>query len=294
MSLDNKAISEKKKIAFSSVIAAVFLTCFKFIIGISTGSLGILSEALHSSIDLIAALITLLAVRISDNPADDEHNYGHGKIENVSALAETLLLVLTCVWIIYEAIHRITTHHVKVEVTYWSFIVVVVSIIVDFTRSRALSRVAKKYKSQALEADALHFSTDIWSSSVVLIGLVGVAFHFQLADAISALIVAAIVFYISVRLGKKSFDALVDKAPQGLYESINQIIKNISEVKGFHNIRIREAGSKKFIELNIHVDNNLTIDEAHHISHKVESAIEKEIEDSEVMVHTEPEIENDL
>jgi len=293
MNRENKATIEKKRIALSSVIAAVFLTTFKLLIGISTGSLGILSEALHSSLDLIAALITFIAVRISDNPADKEHNFGHGKIENFSALAETLLLVITCAWIIYEAIHRILTHNIKIEITAWSFIVVIVSIIIDFSRSRSLLKVAKKYNSKALEADALHFSTDIWSSSVVLIGLIGVSFHFYLADAIAALFVAVIVLYISYRLGKKSFDALVDRAPQGLYESINQIIKNISEVKGFHNIRIREAGSKRFIELNIHVDNNMTIDEAHHISHKVEDAIENEIENSEVMVHTEPEIEND-
>jgi cation diffusion facilitator family transporter len=214
-------------------------------------------------------------------------------MENFSALFEKFLLVITCAWIIYEAINRIITHHVKIDVTVWSFIVIVVSVIVDYTRSRTLFKVAKKYNSQALKADALHFSTDIWSSSVVIIGLVGVSFHFYLADAISALFVAIIVLSISFKLGKKSFDVLVDKAPQGLYDSINQIIKSISEVKGYHNIRIREAGSKKFIELNIHVDNNLTIDEAHHISHKVEDAIETEIENSEVMVHTEPEIEKD-
>jgi cation diffusion facilitator family transporter len=293
MNQNTGPVIEKQNIALSSVIAAIFLTTFKFIVGISTGSLGILSEALHSSLDLIAALITLLAVRISDNPADKEHNFGHGKIENFSALIETLLLILTCAWIIYEAVKRITTHHVKIEVTVWSFIVVLVSIIIDFTRSRALSKVAKKYNSQALEADALHFSTDIWSSSVVMIGLIGVLFHFYLADAIAALLVAVIVLFISYRLGKKSFDALVDKAPQGVYDSINQIIKNIPEVKGYHNIRIREAGSKRFIELNIHVDNSLTIDEAHHISHKVEDAIENEIKNSEVMVHTEPENEKD-
>jgi cation diffusion facilitator family transporter len=293
MNRDNKATTEKKRIALSSVIAAIFLTTFKFIVGLSTGSLGILSEALHSSLDLIAAFITLFTVRISDNPADREHNFGHGKFENFSALIETMLLILTCAWIIYEATKRILTHHVMIEITVWSFIVVIVSIITDFSRSRALFKVAKKYNSQALQADALHFSTDIWSSSVVLLGLIGTSFHFYYADVISALLVALIVLYISFRLGKKSFDALVDKAPQGLYDSVHQIIKDIPEVKGYHNVRIREAGAKKFIELNIHVDNNLTIDQAHHISHKVEDAIEKEIEDSEVMVHAEPEIEKE-
>jgi cation diffusion facilitator family transporter len=288
-----KTTNEKKRIALTSVMAAIFLTSFKFIVGISTGSLGILSEALHSCLDLIAAFITFLAVKISDNPADMDHNFGHGKIENFSALVETVLLLVTCAWIIYEAINRIVTKHLKIELTIWSYIVIIVSIIIDFTRSRALSKVAKKYNSQALEADALHFSTDIWSSSVVFIGLIGVSLHFYMADAISALLVAVIVLYISYKLGKKSFEVLVDKAPQGLYESINYIINKIPEVKKFHDIKIREAGSKKFIELNIHVDKNLTIDEAHAISHKVEDAIEEGIENSEVMVHTEPQSEFD-
>lgn len=160
-------IKEKKKVALLSVFAAIFLTGFKLVVGVLTGSLGILSEALHSGLDLIAAVITYFSVRISDKPADKEHNYGHGKIENFSALIETILLVITCVWIIYEAVGRLISGKTQIEVTVWSYIVVISSIIIDISRSRALSKVAKKYNSQALEADALHFSTDIWSSAVV-------------------------------------------------------------------------------------------------------------------------------
>ena len=289
MSKEHKAVSEKKKIALSSVIAAIFLTSFKLVIGISTGSLGILSEALHSGLDLIAAAMTFFTVRISDHPADRDHNFGHGKYENFSALIETFLLLITCAWIIYEAINRILKHHVQIEVTIWSFVVIGTSIIVDFSRSRALYRVAKKYNSQALEADALHFSTDIWSSVVVLAGLTGALFNFYYADTISAIIVAFIVLFVSYRLGKKSFEALTDKAPEGVMESVNKIMKDIPEVKNYHDLRVRESGAKKFIELNIHVDKNLTIDEAHEISHKVEDEIEKQVSNSEVMVHTEPE-----
>lgn len=285
----SNSISEKKNIALSSVIAAIFLTSFKLIIGISTGSLGILSEALHSGLDLIAAAMTFFTVRISDHPADREHNYGHGKFENFSALIETFLLLITCAWIIYEAINRLVKHNVHIEVTVWSFVVICTSIIIDFSRSRALYRVAKKYNSQALEADALHFSTDIWSSVVVLVGLTGALLNFYYADTIAALIVALIVLFVSYRLGKKSFNALTDKAPEGVTESIDKIMKEIPEVKNYHDIRVREAGAKKFIELNIHVDKNLTIDEAHEISHKVEDEIEKQFVNSKVMVHTEPE-----
>ena len=153
---------EKLNVAFFSVLAAVFLTGFKLVIGLLTGSLGILSEALHSGLDMVAAVITYFSVRVSDKPADKQHNFGHGKIENFSALVETFLLLITCVWIIYEAMIRLITGKTHIEVSIWSFIVVICSIIIDISRSRALSRVAKKYNSQALEADALHFSTDIW------------------------------------------------------------------------------------------------------------------------------------
>ncbi len=289
MSKKQKAVSEKKNIALSSVIAAIFLTTFKLVIGISTGSLGILSEALHSGLDLIAAAMTFFTVRISDHPADREHNFGHGKFENFSALVETFLLLITCAWIIYEAINRIVKHHLHIEVTVWSFVVIITSIIIDFSRSRALYRVAKKYNSQALEADALHFSTDIWSSVVVLAGLTGALLNFYYADTIAAIIVAFIVLFVSYRLGKKSFDALTDKAPEGVTESISKIMNKIPEVKNYHDLRVRESGAKKFIELNIHVDKNLTIDEAHEISHKVEDEIERQVSNSKVMVHTEPE-----
>ncbi len=284
-----EASSEKKSIALTSVLAAIFLTSFKFVVGIITGSLGILSEALHSALDLVAAVITFFAVKFSDTPADAEHNFGHGKIENYSALIETLLLVLTCVWIIYEAIRRLITLEVHFEVTVLSFIVIVTSIIIDYSRSRALYRVAKKHDSQALEADALHFSTDIWSSSVVLIGLIGAAFNFHYADPIAALIVAMIVLSVSYRLGKRSFDALVDRAPQGLHERVEGIVRGIPDVKQVHDIKIRVSGPIKFVELNIHVDKNMTIEQAHEISHMVEQAISSRIKNVKVMVHAEPE-----
>ena len=163
-------IKEKKTVALSSIVAAVFLTGFKFVVGFITGSLGLLSEALHSCLDLMAAVITFFSVRISDKPADEKHNFGHGKVENLSALIQTMLLLVTCVWIVYEALHRLITKNVEIEVNIWAYVVIISSIIVDFSRSRVLNRVAKKYNSQALEADALHFSTDIWSSCVVLLG----------------------------------------------------------------------------------------------------------------------------
>ena len=170
-----QADREKRSAALSSVIAAVGLTTFKIIVGAMTGSLGILAEAAHSGLDLVVALVTLLAVRISGKPADEDHRYGHGKIENLSALFETVLLLITAVWIIYEAIQRLFYKPVEVEVSVWAFVVMVVSIVIDYTRSRVLYRAARAHDGQALEADALHFSTDIWSSSVVILGLIFVS-----------------------------------------------------------------------------------------------------------------------
>src|SRR6202165_6393473 len=162
---------EKRAVAGNSVLAALVITTLKIVVGISTASLGILSEAAHSGLDLIAALVTFFSVRVSDKPADADHQYGHGKVENFSAFIETGLLLLTCVVIIYEAVKRLFFHHVEIEPTLAAFLVMLVSMAVDFWRSRALSRIANKYDSQALQADALHFSTDIWSSGVVAFGL---------------------------------------------------------------------------------------------------------------------------
>jgi cation diffusion facilitator family transporter len=282
-------MNEKRKVAGWSVFAAIFLTSFKFIIAILTGSLGLLSEALHSGLDLIAAVITYFSVKLSDKPPDKEHNYGHGKIENFSAFVETILLFVTCIWIIYEAIHRMVTGKVEIEVNIWSYIVVITSILIDITRSKALYRVAKKYNSQALEADALHFSTDIWSSSVVLLGLVCAHFGLYFADPVAALIVALIVFFISYRLGKRSMDVLLDKAPAESVKKINEILAGFPEIKHYHDLKIRTAGADTFVKLNVHLQPDLPLDNVHEICDRIEEEIRKNIPRCEVFVHPEPE-----
>src|SRR3984957_7143798 len=163
--------AEKRAVAGSSVLAAIAITTLKIVVGVTTGSLGILSEAAHSVLDLIAAMVTFFSVQFSDKPADADHQYGHGKLENFSAFIETGLLRVTCVWIIYEAARRLFFRHVEIEPSIAAFAVLFISMAVDFWRSRALGRIAKKYDSQALEADALHLSTDIYSSGVVVAGL---------------------------------------------------------------------------------------------------------------------------
>lgn len=169
----------------------------------------------------------------------------------------------------------------------------IISIVVDYSRSRALHRVAKKYNSQALEADALHFSTDILSSSVVILGLICVAFGYDYADPIAALFVAVIVLWISYRLGKKSFDVLVDRAPDGLGKEITLIVSRFPQVLDFHNLRTRQSGAQTFIEFNIHVDKNMSIGEAHEITHIVERAIMEKISGATVLIHPEPDGSSD-
>jgi cation diffusion facilitator family transporter len=288
---------EKKIVAASSVGAAVFLTGIKLAIGLMTGSLGILAEAAHSALDLAAAIVTLFAVRVSDRPADASHLYGHGKVENLSAFIETLLLLVTCVWIIYEAIQRLFFVTVKVDPSVWAFLVMGVSIVVDFSRSRALSRVAKKYKSQALEADAIHFSTDIWSSAVVIAGLALVRFGeyrggdktiFERADAIAALVVAAIVIYVSLRLGRRAVDELLDRAPKGLADRISRMVSEIDGIRRVSRIRVRDVGNRVFVDLTVDVPRRFSFEESHQLVQKAEDAVRGIDPNADVVIHADP------
>lgn len=290
--INNSCSIEKKNVAISSVIAAFFITAAKITVGVLTGSLGIISEALHSALDFIAAIITYIAVHFADQPADYSHHYGHGKIESLSALIETVLLVITCAWIIYEAINRLVTGNFHLEVTFWSYAVVILSIIVDFSRSRALLKVAKKHNSQALEADALHFSTDIWSSLVVLLGLICAQIGWHKADSIAALAVAIIVIGISYKLGKKAVDTLLDKAPNELIPIIKKILKEFPEVSSYHSLKVRQSGADTFIEISIHFSPNLHINKAHTITENIESRICSHVERCHIHIHQEPEDAN--
>jgi cation diffusion facilitator family transporter len=281
-------VKEKKRVALISVIAAIFLTGFKLIIGVLTGSLGILSEALHSGLDLIAAVITYFSVRISDKPADKEHNYGHGKIENFSALIETILLVITCAWIIYEAIGRLVSGRTHIEINVWGYVVIISSIIIDITRSRALYRVAKKYNSQALEADALHFSTDIWSSAVVLLGLICANFGLFFADSVAALFVALIVLFVSYKLGKRASEVLLDRAPQETIEKVEKVLKTYNEVMLYHSLKIRTAGADTFINFNIHLNPASILKDVHGLCDRIEKDLNAAVPRSEVYIHAEP------
>ncbi len=286
--MEQEAVREKKSIALSSVVASIFLTGFKLVVGITTNSLGIISEAAHSGLDLLAALITYFAVSVSDRPPDEDHQYGHGKMENVSALFETLLLLVTCGWIIWEAVDRLATGTAHVEATVWSFVVIMTSIVVDFNRSRALSRVAKKHGSQALEADALHFSSDIWSSLTVLAGLVFVSLGHESLDAVAAMAVAFLVLFVSYRLGRRTIDALMDRVPLGLSRRIEDSIKKVEGVEELRMVRVRMSGTKAFVDATIGIRRTLPFEQAHRVMDDVEKAVHAVQSGADVTVHAEP------
>ncbi len=252
-----------------------------------------MSEAAHSGLDLVAAAITLFSVRVSDMPADADHQYGHGKVENFSAFIETGLLLLTCVWIVYEALKRLFFHHAHVYPSVWAFVVMGTSIVVDVWRSRRLRRIAEKYDSQALLADALHFSTDVWSSSVVILGLalVMAGERWSLpwlakADPIAALFVAAIVVQVSWRLARQTVDALLDAAPTGTRSRIIAEIYQVDGVLEVDRVRIRRGGSRYFVDVSVAMSRTVTFQKSEQVSTDVAERIRQLLPGADVVVNT--------
>ena len=287
--------AEKRSVATNSLIAALAITTLKIIVGLGTGSLGILSEAAHSGLDLIAAAVTLFSVRVSDKPADADHQYGHGKIENFSAFIETGLLLLTCAVIVYEACKRLFFHHVAIEPTLIAFSVMFVSMGVDFWRSRALGKIAAKYDSQALQADALHFSTDIWSSGVVALGLLLVLVGRKLqipwlaeADPIAALFVAGVIILVSTRLALKTIDALLDTAPAGARSKIINALRGVEGLLEVDRVRIRRAGNRYFADVSVGLARNVTFQKSGQVADEVTRTVHQVLPNTDVVVHSIP------
>lgn len=282
------AANHKTSIALYSVIVGVVLTSMKAAVGLLTGSLGIISEALHSLLDLGAAIITYFSVRISGKPPDKGHQYGHGKIENISALAEAFLLLATCIWVVAEAIDRLfgKAHHV--EATFWSFFVMGVSLALDIFISRLLYHGAKKYSSQALKADALHYSSDIFSSVVVIVGLAGVKLGVPALDPIAALGVAIFVIVASIRLCVEAVSELLDRAPAGMADAIRKLVNSIPGIENVENVRVRRSGPSTFIDMVVCAGRILSLTEGHRLADKVEAEVRGMVPGSDVVVHLEP------
>jgi len=285
---------EKRMAALLSVGSAALLVSLKTFLVYRTSSLGVLSEALHSGLDLVAAIITFLSIRVSDRPADERHPYGHGKFENFSAFVETGLLALTALYVIYEAFNRLFFHSVHIQPSWIAFVVLGIALAIDMTRARKLSHVAKRYSSEALEADALHFSTDVWSTIVVIagIGFVWAGEYWNLpwliyADAVAGLIVAGVILWVGSRLGMRTLDALLDAVPVGLQDQITQAVRRMDGVQAVHRVRVRRAGNRYFVDATVSVPRTASLEQVHAWSDAIEKRV-SEVVPADVVVHAEP------
>jgi cation diffusion facilitator family transporter len=280
---------QKERVALTSIAASGALTLAKAIVGLLSGSLALLSEAGHSALDFAATVMTYFAVRISGKPADEEHHYGHGKVESVTALIETGLLFVLSGFVIWEAGKRLlgADGH-PVEATLAAFAVIIASIVIDFFRARLLYRVAHETASEALEADALHFGSDMWSSIAVLVGLGAVALGYKWADSAAAIVVAVFILIAGWRLGRRTIETLTDTAPAGAADRITAAAKSVRGVVAIGRVRARAVGATLFVDLVVAVSRTLPLDRVAEIKTNVERAIKAALPEAEADVTTEP------
>jgi len=281
--------TRKWKTARLSVISNTFLVLLKLVVGFYGGAVSIISEAAHSGVDLIAALIAFYAVRKSGKPPDVNHDYGHGKIENVSGAVEATLIVVAAIWIVYEALQKLS-NGAKPEFIEYGIGIMLISIVVNYWVSGKLSLVAKETGSHALEADALHLRADIWTSAGVLVGLVVIQLTgFYWVDPFIAIGVAGIVFWTGYRMTKKSIYELTDiSLPLEEENQIGEIVSNHAEVMGFHRLRTRRSGSYRLIDMHLILHKNMHLDKAHAVCDVIEKEIENCLGCCDVVIHLEP------
>jgi cation diffusion facilitator family transporter len=281
--------SDKERVALGSIAASAGLTAAKTAVGLASGSLAILSEAAHSLIDLLATIMTYFAIRIADKPADEEHHYGHGKVESISALAETALLFVLSIFVVWEAGHRLlASNGHAIEASLIAFAVMAGSIVIDFMRARVLYRVAAATTSEALEADALHFSSDMWSSGAVLIGLGGVAFGYAWMDSAAAIVVAVFICIAGWRLGKRTIETLTDTAPLGVAERIRKTVTDANGVVSLDRVRVRKVGPTLFVELIVGASRSLPLDRVAALKADIERRVRGDVGPAEVSVTVDP------
>ncbi|MEO8665341.1 MAG: cation diffusion facilitator family transporter [Ignavibacteria bacterium] len=291
MSENTESIAQRKiKVAIHSLYAAIIITLIKLLAAHFSGSLGVLSEMFNSAIDIFVCIVTILSIKYSSRPPDEDHNYGHEKVENFSALFQVFILFITSSYIIYEAINRLFIgKNVEVNVSIWIFIALIVSMVIDFYRARILRKVASETKSNALEADAMHFSADILSSGVVIIGLILVYLNIsKIADTIAALVVTCVIIFLGFKLSRKAIDSLMDRVPAGLYEKVKYetlLLKGVEDIKSY---RIRSSGSKIYIDMTILISRLVPFSKAHDIMDSVEKKINELIDNADVVIHSEP------
>lgn len=278
--------SEKRKVAIISIVASLFLSLLKLGIGLWTNSLAILSESMHSGLDVVAAIMTFYAIKMSIKPPDQLHPYGYAKFESLASLAEIGLLFVVSAWIFYEGINRIFVKNIEPSITIFSFGIMIISILIDYNRSRSLYRVARLHGSQALEADALHFRADMITSAIVIIGFIAVLIlKVPNADSYAALAIACIIIYTSLGLGRRTLNVLLDKAPSGVHQKILESISGLDGIINPHNIRVRSVGSQTFVDMHIEVPRYYSHNKAHTIATTVEERVREIIPNGDIIVH---------
>ena len=290
-----EASALKRRVAFNSALAATAMTALKLAAGIISGSLGVLSDAAHSGLDLAGAVLTFFSVRVSDKPADEDHTYGHGKIENISAFFEAGLMAISCVWIIWEAVQRIRLNTYEIKHSFWPVLVVLSSIAVDFWRSRSLRRAAERTGSPALATDAFHFASDIWASVAVLAGLLaswlGTVFHIdwlRYADPIAAIFVSLMILRITATLTHETIGVLMDKIPA---ETRIQVIRQAEQVPGVlavEQARVRRSGPHYFADLTLALPRNFTFEHTGELVRAATEAVHHVLPQADVVIHTVP------
>jgi len=283
-------MSPQRRTALVSVVAAVVLIAIKLATGLATHSLGLLSEALHSGTDLVAALLTFFAVGVAARPADRGHSYGHGKAEHLAALAEAAFLALASVFIAFRAIQRLAgSTSTEVDAAWWAIAVIVIVIVIDASRTLVSWRASRRLDSAALESNALHFASDLLGSAAVLVGLLFVRGGFQHADSIAALFVAALVLVGAARLMRTNVDVLMDRVPAEAEAAARAAIAGITPVVDLKRLRMREAGGRQFADVVIGVPAAAAVGQGHAAADRVEEAVQSALPRSDVVVHVEPE-----
>ena len=285
----------KRRVALQSMLAAAAMTVLKLAAGLFSGSLGVLSDAAHSGLDLAGAALTFFSVQVSDKPADSGHTYGHAKFENLSAFVEAGLMAVSCAWIIWEAMQRIFRHEAAVRHSLWPVLVLLVSIGVDWWRSQQLSAVAKRYKSTALAADAFHFASDIWSTLAVLGGLalswIGSSLHIAwlgYADPVAAMLVSLLILRLTWKLTRETSEVLLDAAPADVQWKILREVSGVDGVLAVEQARVRRAGSATFADLTVALPRTFTFEHTNELVRATTDAVQRIVPDADVVVHTVP------
>ena len=287
--------AEKRRVALHSMLAAAAMTLLKLAAGLVSGSLGVLSDAAHSALDLVGAALTFFSVRVSDKPADEDHTYGHGKIENVSSLAEAGLMVVSCFWIIWEAIRRILHREVELHHSLWPVLVLLASIAVDWWRSRELRAVANQTGSPALAMDAFHFASDIWSTLAVLAGL-GISWlgtqldvrWLHHADPAAAIVVSVMILRITFTLTRETLGVLMDQISVDTRRHVINEVEHVPGVLAVEQARVRRSGPAHFADLTIALPRNFTFEHTGEVVREATEAVQRALPQADVVIHTVP------